>query len=155
MKEIMNIEDVQNWFLSRQEMSPKKLQKILYYAYSWGLVFFNEDVENLKNVLFDAKFEAWVHGPVIREVYSEFAPYGYEDIEKRDDTSGKLPEDVEDLLNQVFDAYGRFNGNELESLTHSELPWREARAGLRPMDSSDVAIKPQTIFKFYTEILSR
>lgn len=155
MKEIMNIEDVQNWFLSRQEMSPKKLQKILYYAYSWGLVFFNEDVENLKNVLFDAKFEAWVHGPVIREVYSEFASYGYEDIEKRDDTSGKLPEDVEDLLNQVFDAYGRFNGNELESLTHSELPWREARAGLRPMDSSDVVIKPQTIFKFYTEILSQ
>lgn len=155
MREIMKIKDVQNWFLSRQEMSPKKLQKILYYAYSWGLVFFNEDVKNLKNVLFNAEFEAWVHGPVIREVYSEFAHYGYEDIEKRNDTSGKLPEDVEDLLNQVLGAYGDFNGNELESITHSELPWIEARKGLRPMDSSSVVIKKESIFEYYTGLLNK
>lgn len=155
MEEIMKIKDVQNWFLSRQEMSPKKLQKILYYAYSWGLVFLNEGVDDLKNTLFDAEFEAWVHGPVIPEVYSEFASYGYSDIEKRQDTSGNLPNDVEDLLNQVLGAYGDFNGNELESITHSELPWKEARKGFRPMDSSKVVIKPKTIFEYYTELLTK
>ncbi len=29
------IEDVANWFLAKDEMSKKKLQKLLYYAYSW------------------------------------------------------------------------------------------------------------------------
>lgn len=56
MDEIMKIKDVENWFLSKQEMSPKKLQKMLYYAYSWGLVFFNESVDSLKNTLIQCRF---------------------------------------------------------------------------------------------------
>lgn len=155
MDEIMKIKDVENWFLSKQEMSPKKLQKMLYYAYSWGLVFFNESVDSLKNTLFNADFEAWVHGPVIRDVYFEFSSYKYNNIEMRPNTAGVLPDDVEDLLNQVLGAYGDFNGNELESITHSELPWIEARKGLRPMDSSSVVIKTESIFEYYTGLLNK
>lgn len=30
----MSLTDAASWFLSKQSMSPKKLQKLLYYAYS-------------------------------------------------------------------------------------------------------------------------
>lgn len=73
----------------------------------------------------------------------------------RPNTAGVLPDDVEDLLNQVLGAYGDFNGNELESITHSELPWIEARKGLRPMDSSSVVIKTESIFEYYTGLLNK
>lgn len=37
------IYDVANWFLSNVEnVANKKLQKLVYYAYSWFLVFNNE-----------------------------------------------------------------------------------------------------------------
>lgn len=60
---------------SVSEMTPKKLQKMLYYCYSWHLALTaeNEDTEEiLSSRLFDATFEAWAHGPVIPEVYNAY-----------------------------------------------------------------------------------
>ena len=42
-----------------------KLQKLVYYAQAWHLANFDKP-------LFDAKFEAWVHGPVIPGLYEEY-----------------------------------------------------------------------------------
>ena len=64
------VSKVANFYLSKQSMSPKKLQKILYYAYAWTLALLNDDEEHLNNRLFDSKFEAWVHGPVLPEVFA-------------------------------------------------------------------------------------
>lgn len=61
------------------DMTPKKLQKMLYYCYSWHLALTaeNGDVDEiLSSRLFDAKFEAWAHGPVIREIYLEYKKIG-------------------------------------------------------------------------------
>ena len=33
---------------------------------------------------FDAQFQAWVHGPVIPEIYSEYKTYGFRDIPKKE-----------------------------------------------------------------------
>ena len=71
------VSKVANFYLSKQSMSPKKLQKILYYAYAWTLALLNDDEEHLNNRLFDSKFEAWVHGPVNREIYNRFNPAKY------------------------------------------------------------------------------
>lgn len=64
-----SIEEIKNWFLSKESMTPKKLQKLLYYAYSWDMVFENEDIDNLDVFLFNEEFEAWVHGPVIPDIW--------------------------------------------------------------------------------------
>lgn len=149
----LELNQVINWFLSKQSMSPKKLQKLLYYAYSWGLVFLNDDKDNLENTLFDAEFEAWVHGPVIRKVYGRYASKGFQTIKKIELKNMELPEDIEDILEQVYGAYGEFNGNQLESLTHSEQPWQEARQGLLPMDSSTKLLNKITIFNFYANMM--
>ena len=55
------VEDVANYFLSKKSMSPKKLQKIVYYAYGWTLALLNEDIKALDNRLFNEPIEAWIH----------------------------------------------------------------------------------------------
>ncbi|PGW87625.1 hypothetical protein COE01_00665 [Bacillus thuringiensis] len=144
-----DIRDVTNFFLSKGPMSPKKLQKLLYYAYSWFLTFQNESVEELENKLFDNEFQAWVHGPVIPEVYEQYRHYGYKEIEP---FTGEIPVfdgDTLDVLEQVWDVYGHFNGNELESITHQESPWINARKGYSPLERCQKNIDDKDIFECY------
>ena len=47
-----------------------KLQKLLYYAQAWHLVFRGKP-------LFRERIEAWVHGPVVPLIYREYRKYGY------------------------------------------------------------------------------
>lgn len=148
-----NIEDVIKWFLSRESMSPKKLQKILYYAYSWTLTLENEDINNLDVKLFDEEFEAWVHGPVIPKVYYDYRDYGYQDIPR---FTGEVPEfdtDIESVLEQVWDVYGGYSGNELENLTHQESPWINAREGFGILDRCNNRLSDEDIFNCYVERL--
>ena len=50
--------DIANWFLSNLEkVTNKKLQKLVYYAYSWYLVFNNESADNIEWRFFENKFE--------------------------------------------------------------------------------------------------
>ena len=45
-------------------ISPIKLQKLLYYIQSWHIAKLD------KELLFDSLPEAWVNGPVYRDVYN-------------------------------------------------------------------------------------
>lgn len=142
--------DITNWFLQKEPMSPKKIQKMLYYTYAWGLVFFNDSATSLKNKVFDATFQGWVHGPVEPDIYSRYASYGYTDVPKRADINIEIEDDdVLDLLEQVYKIYGKFNGNQLESLTHQESPWLNSRVGLKPLDSGNVVIADRDMFNCY------
>ena len=38
--------DVSDWFLSKESMTPKKLQKLCYYYKAWGLALYDEDLLN-------------------------------------------------------------------------------------------------------------
>lgn len=49
-------------FARIQRLNHMKLQKLIYYIDAWHLVFFYEPLIN-------ENFEAWVHGPVVREVW--------------------------------------------------------------------------------------
>lgn len=147
------VEDVISWFLSKDSMSPKKLQKLLYYAYAWTLTLENEEVESLENKLFDERIEAWVHGPVIPKVYNKYRDYGYNNISQIDNDSSVFPEDIESILNQIWEVYGGFSGDELESLTHQESPWKNARKGYKPLDRCNEIIKDEDIFTCYGERL--
>lgn len=146
-----DLEDVINWFLSKDSMSPKKLQKLLYYAYSWTLALQNDDVESLDNKLFDARFEAWIHGPVIPSIYQQFRFYGYHDIPQYTETKIKFNEEIEDILQQVWDEYGNYTGNQLETITHQEDPWLNAREGYSPVERCNVPITDEDIFEYYIQ----
>ncbi|MEE6670013.1 DUF4065 domain-containing protein [Limosilactobacillus fermentum] len=144
-------DEVADWFLAKGEgkISPKKLQKLVYYAYAWTLTLLNDSAENLTNKLFDdGRFEAWVHGPVIHGLYNKYSKYGFNNISKSK-TRPTFTEDIEDVLNQVWDVYGKYNADQLESMTHQESPWKNARKDLSPLDSSSNFISDKDIFNCY------
>ncbi|GIP63381.1 hypothetical protein J32TS6_19360 [Virgibacillus pantothenticus] len=146
-----NLEDVINWFLSKDSMSPKKLQKLLYYAYSWTLTLQNEDVDDLGNKLFASKFEAWVHGPVIPSVYQDYREYGYQNIPQKTENEIIFDDEIEDVLQQVWEEYGDYTGNQLETITHQEDPWLNAREGYSPVERCNVPITDKDIFEYYIQ----
>ena len=152
--------EIAYWFLENSkacDVTPKKLQKLMYYAYAWGLVFFNNSPNNLKNRLFDGEFEAWVPGPVDNQLFAWFADFGYDPItipSEKPPVHIKNP-DVLDLLQQINDIYGGFSGNQLERLTHQEQPWLNARGDAKPLDPSDNVISDKDMYIFYGSKIDR
>ena len=152
MRVYSTVFDVAEYFLSKTSMSHKRLQKLVYYAYVWTLTLLNDDEEALDNKLFHGSFEAWVHGPVCPTLYHHYKVYGWDDIPKISNFNKTFASEVLDILNQVWDAYGNYSGNDLEYITHQEQPWINARKGLSPFDSSDADIEDTSIYKFYNKI---
>lgn len=152
MKKI-TIFDVANWFLSKESMSPKKLQKIVYYAYSWFLTLMNESESDLSNKLFNSRIEAWVHGPVFPELYRRYKDKGWGAI-VLDEKLPTFEDDVLDIFEQVWEVYGGYTGNQLESITHQEEPWIKARDGCNEYDICKNEITDKSIFSYYIERVS-
>lgn len=141
--------DIANWFLSKESMSPKKIQKLVYYAYSWYLTLMNDSEEELTNKLFTEGIKAWVHGPVIYSIYRKFKDYGYNEIKQRTVDESIYTDDMLDVLNQVWDVYGGYSANELESITHQEEPWIKARGELSPLQNGYENLDDKVIFTYY------
>lgn len=133
-------------------MSHLKLQKLLYYCEGYHLAYF-------KKPLLKVDFEAWVHGPVCREVYDQFKGESvlYNDItfEKGYDTEEALKEvitsDQFTVIEDVLVELSTWTGLELENSTHKELPWIEARMGYAPSESCNVNISKKTMLRFYQD----
>ena len=118
-------------------MSHLKLQKLIYYVEAYHLAYFEESI-------IDEGFQAWVHGPVVREVWDNyknldsplFDKISLSSDEKKEIVQlveRRLSEDQLSLIGDVFEALGSTTAYDLERLTHQEEPWREARQGL-PID---------------------
>jgi len=127
-----------------------KLQKLLYYLQAWSFGIKNEK-------FLDCSFEAWVHGPVSRKLYNRFKGTRtlYSFITK-DDVKFQNPEnyiDKEDIefINYILDNYAGYSGSELESMTHNEKPWQEARKGFMPMQACTNNISEVTMTQYYGE----
>ena len=147
---MQTVYDVANWFLANtSDVNNKKLQKLVYYAYAWFLALNNESAEDISNRLFDNRFEAWVHGAVDPRLYDKYKAFGYKAIAPTVDNSQCFTSDELDVLRQVNEVYGRFNGNELESICHQEEPWRKARGGLPANAPSKNPIADKDIFDCY------
>ncbi len=121
-----NVHDIANWFLSHESMTHKKLQKLCYYAQAWYCALYDG------TPLFEDEIQAWIHGPVITSLYPKYADYRWMPIPKYESTSISINEDAVAVLDAVWDAYGEYSGDQLESLTHSEDPWKQARGDLKP-----------------------
>lgn len=150
------LECVAKWFLSKSSMSNKKLQKLCYYAYSWFIVFFNdlEAVETnlcIITTLSEEKFEAWIHGPVNPQLYHKYKGYGWANI-PQEPLTPSFNQEIDDLLKQVWDIYGHFSADELETITHGEFPWQNVRRGLAPSEPCTNRISDYDILKYYSSL---
>lgn len=146
--------NVANYFISisNKEEKPitnKKLQKLVYYAQVWHIVLHNRK-------LFSENFEAWVHGPVVPELYEKFKVFEAEPI-VIDDSKLKLSfnKKQKDFLQNIWEVYGKLDAEYLEALIHSELPWQEAREGLSSGESSQNKINLKTAKEYYARKLKK
>lgn len=150
MNSNVDIKDVARWFLAKQCMTQKKLQKLCYYAVAWGYALRNENENQLSLTFTTDTFEAWVHGPVSPTLYAEYKHYMWKTIPRG--SRPEVPEDIKELLEAVWDTYGHKDGHELELLSHQEMPWIEARGSLGEFDRCSAKISPKTMFNFYRSI---
>lgn len=132
---------------SRADFTNKKLQKLLYYTQAWSLVL-------LDKPMFTEKFEAWIHGPAIPSVYRKYKEYGFTSITQVADETliSKLDEDEIDLLADVWNVYGKYDGDYLELLTHNEEPWQKARENSDPFKASNNEISEDDMKAFYGKL---
>ncbi len=139
--------DIALAFLNIEPMSNKKLQKLCYYAQAWYLALNNEP-------LFNERFEAWIHGPVCPDLYHNYKHNGYRIIRTNETTSEEMRKDpyLMDFINNIYAMYGDMTGDELEALTHKELPWINARRGLQDWESSNNEVSMHDMMNYYKEI---
>lgn len=129
--------------LSHEKHNPVsnlKLQKLIYYAQAWYLALH-------KKALFEADIEAWVHGPVVPAVFRNYKGYKWSSIP---DSGLHDTHPFSAHLEDVWRVYGRFSAYDLERLTHSEGPWKEARHGLAPDASSNNVITKASMREYYS-----
>lgn len=144
------VKNIANFYLSKSGMTHKKLQKIVYYAVAWNYTINKSFFSNTQ-----IDFEAWVHGPVNRELYSEYREYGYNEIEQVElDSRVEFSHEEVRVLEMVWEVYGDKTGNLLETLTHQEDPWINQRVGLGETESSNRKILFKDIKEFYSRYLS-
>lgn len=145
---MLTVFDVAKYILEQglPNMTHKKLQKLCYYVQAWSLA-----IQGIR--MMDCEFQAWVHGPVCRELYDCCKRELYEAIDKAEQT--ELDEPVTYFINLVLEMYGNFTGDQLETMTHAEPPWKEARRGLRYWEPSMNTISEDLMASYYLEELEQ
>lgn len=144
--------DVADYFLwmgkkEGQEISQLKLQKLCYYAQAWNLALEGA-------ALFEADFEAWIHGPANYDLYKEFKKYGWRPIKApKNYDEERLSPAERSLLTEVWERYGSFDAKVLENLTHQEDPWIEARGNFSDYENSNEKISKATMETFYRSLV--
>lgn len=141
-REMATAHDVANYILQqRGEMTTWKLQKLLYYAQAWHLVWDDEP-------LFPEEIQAWANGPVVRPLYQYHRKQFSVSEWERGDPANLTPSEKA-TVDAVLRSYGDLTGRQLSHLTHSERPWLDARKGLGPTDRSEAVITPNSMYEYY------
>lgn len=127
-------------FAENIDITPMKLQKLIYFVY-------RDYLKETNKRLFKEKFEAWRYGPVLPSVYQELKKYGSNSIKNyATEDDGKTVYTVDEdstptfkrIINNVWEEGKRFNGIYLSSLTCSSgSAWRKAVAQKKSHLSND------------------
>ncbi|XUU49186.1 Panacea domain-containing protein [Serratia nematodiphila] len=113
-----------------KDLTPMKLQKLVFFAHAWSLAAYGEP-------LIRDKVLAWKYGPVIESVYHEFKAYGSNNITSvgtefvwDDDPNSivkakfvapEIPASdtyASAIIDIIFDVYGDKSAIYLSNLTH-------------------------------------
>ncbi len=125
------------------EMTAMKFQKLVYYCQAWSLVWDEEP-------LFNEEIQAWANGPVVPALYAR-----HQGKFKVSEWHGK-PETLTDLQREtilkVLEFYGDKPSQVLSDLTHKEVPWLNARKGLRLGERGSRVISLAAMAEYYSSL---
>src|SRR5260370_13826868 len=131
MRYIYSAKTIASYFLTLRlrdgvPTDPLKLQKLVYVAHGWSLVF-------LKRPLITEPIEAWRYGPVVPTLYREFKKFGASPITGNWQENGaaiSLDEQTKSLLETVWEKYRSLSPIQLSVLTHEPgSAWDMVRRG--------------------------
>ncbi len=143
-----NIFDVGRYITERsgEELSAMKLQKLMYYAQAWHMVWEEEP-------LFDDDFQAWANGPVLPELYGRHrGMFKVSPALFPDGDTDRLSQTERENIDKVLSFYGTKTAQWLSNLTHQEDPWLNARGGLPPGALSTELISKASIHEYYSSL---
>jgi len=138
--------DVADYILERNgTMSAMKLQKLVYYAQAWHLVW--EDKE-----LFSEEIQAWANGPVVPCLYTiHQGTFSLEPGFFKGDTTS-ISDESKDVIERVLTFYGDKDAQWLSDLTHMEDPWKKARVGLTDGERGARTISSASMSEYYSSL---
>lgn len=140
-------------FEQMQEITPLALQKILYFIQGIYMVMFDEP-------LFKEDCMAWVHGPVYEQVYNLFKDFKYNPIEDNrfaifKERFVELSDQERKVIDLVINSFGKYSGKVLETITHNESPWKDARSDYNPLQPSREIIDKNEIMEYFSLVANK
>ena len=150
----LNYNDVADYFIAfaysvGESITNLKIQKLIYYAQAWHLAIYEKPI-------FNAEIEAWVHGPVVPELYRALKIHGHHDIRREDFTEctatelyGRFGDSVKRVVDIVCEDYFSLSAYALERKTHKEMPWMLARSGVPEKQPSRSVITKESMQSYY------
>jgi len=128
------------------DITPLALQKALYYVQGFFFAFEGR-------FLFEEDCEAWVHGPVYRDVYYKYSSYLFNPIEKVEELDESVFTTAEKvILDSVIKNFCCYSGKTLERFTNQEKPWLVTRGNLPVDEPSDKVISKELIGSYFTAV---
>ena len=110
------------WFGRESALTPMQLLKLVYISHGWMLGLHGRP-------LLTESVEAWTYGPVVPSVYHAYKRYRNSHISDDPvDHTADLDASEKDLIEQVWNVYGKYSGIQLSGLTHKPgTPWEITR----------------------------
>lgn len=136
-----SVHDVAAYILKKHgPMTAMKLQKLIYYAQAWSLVWDDR-------ILFRERIEAWANGPVVPALYARHR--GEFQLSIWDGNPAALSTKQRETVDAVTNFYGKLTSQQLSDLTHREDPWREARIGIQLGERGNREITRAALHEYY------
>lgn len=106
-----------NWCNERKiTITNLKLQKLLYFVQG-------DAVANCPYRLIDDDFYAWQLGPVVPNVYSDYAMYSSSNIPKQN-IKRKILEGEQSIIDKTLEKYAKCSAWSLVEKSHNQDPWK-------------------------------
>ena len=107
-------------------LTPIQIIKLVYICHGFMLGLY-------KRPLINQEIEAWQYGPVISTLYNKLRKYKGSHVTREikiwPPKKGKLDNQENDIIKQVFSKYAHLSGPVLSTLTHlSGTPWQIVRS---------------------------
>lgn len=119
----------------RTTIDPMKLQKLIYLAHGWSLVFLNQP-------LVREKIKAWKYGPVIPSLYDKFREFRANPITRAAPeaaSANALDPASSNLIRKVWEAYRDQTAIQLSTMTHgSGFAWDLAKRISQPWEDPTI-----------------
>lgn len=103
------------------DVTQMKLHKLLYFAQANYLA-------STGRRLFDARIEAFEHGPVVEPIRRHYEQFGRRiivvaDASQSENSEQELPENVANYLDAIWSQFGEQSASQLRALSHKDKPW--------------------------------